>query len=51
MVSALIASMMIDSVLTVASLYVVAKMHIADGQRKKCDRDRNPNKIAHNISL
>jgi hypothetical protein len=48
MVNALTTSMMIDSPFTAASsLHAIAEVHIANGQRKKRDRDRRPNHIFH----
>jgi hypothetical protein len=48
MVNALTTSMMIDSpFIAASSLHAVAEVHIANGQRKKSDRDRGPNNVFH----
>jgi hypothetical protein len=49
MVSALTASMMIDSPLIAPSFHAIAEAHIADGQRKERNCYSYPNNIAHNV--
>jgi hypothetical protein len=52
MVSALITSMTIDSpLISFSSLHAIAEIHIANGEREKCDRDSNPNNVFHTVLL